>query len=233
MIVLRKSNDRGHAEHGWLESYHTFSFADYSDPEQMGFGDLRVINEDRVAPEAGFSTHSHRNMEIVSYVIEGALAHRDSMGNASIIPEGDVQRMSAGTGVSHSEYNPASSGIVHFLQIWIIPHSQDLPPGYEQKHFTDEDKLGRLCLIASMDGRAGSLRLNQDADIHATILDGKTEIVHVMRKNRIAYLHVVKGSMHLGDIELSSGDGAKITDEDAVRLRSNGRCEALLFDLKA
>lgn len=232
MILLRKSNDRGHAEHGWLDSYHTFSFADYFDPEQLGFGDLRVINDDRVAPGTGFGTHPHKNMEIVSYVISGTLAHKDNMGNASSILSGDVQRMSAGTGVLHSEFNPSGSDPVHFLQIWILPHTQGLTPGYEQKHFSDEEKRGRLCLIASMDGRAGSLSLNQDADLYATILDSNGEIAHGMKPGRIAYLHVVAGSLLLDGNALESGDGAKINHQDEIRFRANGRCEVLLFDLK-
>lgn len=228
MIVLRKSEDRGHAEHGWLESRHTFSFAGYFDPEQMGYGDLRVINEDRVSPGSGFGTHGHSDMEIVSYVIEGELAHKDSMGNASTIRRGDVQRMSAGTGVRHSEFNPSGKEPVHFLQIWILPDTQGLMPGYEQKHFPDEEKLGRFCLVASPNGREGSLTLHQDAEIHAAILDGG--LTRKLEAGRIAYLHVVKGSLNLNGICLCEGDGAKISGEEEIRL--NGKGEVLFFDLK-
>lgn len=229
MIVLRKSGERGHADHGWLESFHTFSFADYFNPGEMGFGDLRVINDDRVEPGKGFGTHPHRDMEIVSYVIAGELAHKDSMGNASTIGRGDVQRMSAGTGVMHSEYNPSPSSPVHFLQIWILPEVKGIEPGYEQTHFSDEDKLNRLLLVASREGRQGSVSLNQDADIYATLLDGG-EVSHGPRPGRIAYLHVVEGRINLNGIELETGDGAKISNEDEIRL--NGAGEALLFDLK-
>lgn len=229
MIVPRKSGERGHADHGWLKSAHTFSFADYHDPSQMGYGDLRVINDDRVEPSEGFGTHSHHDMEIVSYVVEGELAHKDSMGNASTIRRGDVQRMSAGTGVMHSEYNPSSSSQVHFLQIWILPEKKGIEPGYEQKHFTEEDKLNRLRLIASKTGREGSISLNQDADIYAALLDG-AEASHALSPGRIAYLHVVEGDIRLNGLELSSGDGAKIRNEDTLVF--SGKGELLLFELK-
>ena len=228
MIILRKSEDRGRAQHGWLDSHHTFSFADYFDPSQMGYGDLRVINEDRVSPSSGFGMHSHSNMEIISYVIEGALAHRDTMGNASTLSEGDVQRMSAGMGVMHSECNPSDADPVHFLQIWILPSEKGLVPGYEQKHFPEADKTGKLCLIASPDGRNSSLSIRQEAEIYATIpLEGVTRL---MRRGRIAYLQVVKGNVNLNGLDLSAGDGAKIESEHKLRLKGDG--EALIFDLK-
>lgn len=228
MIIPRKSADRGHAQHGWLDSRHTFSFADYFDPSQMGCGDLRVINDDLVLPSKGFAAHSHKDMEIVSYVIEGTLAHKDSMGNASVILPGDVQRMSAGTGVTHSEFNPSDTDPVHFLQIWIMPNAKGLEPGYEQKRFPDNQKLNRLCLIASSDGRDGSLSLSQDADIYATIpVEG---VSHRMRGGRIAYLHIVQGNLSLNGLDFTAGDGAKIEGETELNLQGSG--EALLFDLK-
>lgn len=229
MIVPRKSGERGHADHGWLKSFHTFSFADYHDPAQMGYGDLRVVNDDRVEPAKGFGTHPHRDMEIISYVIEGELAHKDSMGNSSVIRRGDVQRMSAGTGVLHSEFNPSSSSPVHFLQIWILPEARGIEPSYEQKHFPDPVKLNRLRLIASRSGREGSVSLNQDADVYAALLD-KSEVSHRMRTGRIAYLHVVQGEISLNGLPLVSGDGAKIECEESLVLSGSG--EVLLFDLR-
>jgi redox-sensitive bicupin YhaK (pirin superfamily) len=229
MIDRRKGDERGHADHGWLKSFHTFSFADYHDPSQMGYGDLRVINDDRVEPSKGFGTHSHRDMEIISYVIEGELAHKDSMGNASTITRGDVQRMSAGTGVMHSEYNPSSASPVHFLQIWILPERKGIEPSYEQKHFSNEAKLNRLRLIASKTGRDGSISLNQDADLYAALLDN-SEVSYRLSPGRIAYLHVVKGGILLNGLALSTGDGAKINNEDNLVLSGSG--ELLLFDLK-
>lgn len=228
MISIRKSAERGHAKHGWLESRHTFSFADYHDPSQMGYGDLRVINEDRVSPSSGFGMHSHRNMEIISYVIEGELAHKDSMGNAFTLSKGDVQRMSAGTGVMHSECNPSEKEPVHFLQIWILPDAKEISPGYEQKRFLDEEKLERLCLVASHDGRQGSLSIRQDVEIYATFA-GKG-VNYPMRVGRIAYIHVVSGKMNLNGLDLAEGDGAKIANEPELRLEGEG--EALIFDLK-
>ncbi len=228
MITPRRSEERGHGSHGWLESRHTFSFASYADPLHMGYGDLRVINDDRVSPSQGFGMHSHSNMEILSYVIEGELAHRDSMGNASTIGCGDVQRMSAGTGVMHSEYNPSDKHPVHFLQIWILPNARGLQPGYEQKHFPEERKQNRLCLVASLDGREGSLTINQDADVYATIpLEG---VSLPLRRGRIVYLHVVKGNLRLDGMDLEAGDGAKISNENSLELKGSG--EALIFDLK-
>ena len=231
MILIRKSEERGHSSHGWLESRHSFSFGEYLDPDHMGFGPLRVINDDRVMPGTGFGRHPHRDMEIISYVVEGSLAHQDSLGNESTLRQGDVQRMSAGTGVLHSEFNPSEADAVHFLQIWILPGLEDLPPSYEQKHFSRQDKLGRLRLIASHDGREGSLGINQDADVYATVLEGGQSVTHPVGADRMAYLHVVKGVIRLGEIELSDGDGARIALEPSVTLSGEG--EALLFDMRA
>ncbi|NNM83088.1 MAG: pirin family protein [Burkholderiales bacterium] len=226
-ILIRKSAQRGHSSHGWLDSFHTFSFSQYHDPKQMGHGSLRVINDDRVAPGTGFATHPHRDMEIISYVIEGELAHRDSMGNESVIRRGDVQRMSAGSGILHSEYNPSGSEPVHFLQIWILPDALGIPPEYQQKHFTEDEKSGRFRLIASRDGREGSLSIHQDTDLYATI-PGEEPITQALRGK--AYLHVVKGEIFLGNIPLSAGDGARIDDEPSISLSGCG--EALLFDMR-
>jgi redox-sensitive bicupin YhaK (pirin superfamily) len=200
MIAIRTSKDRGHVDHGWLDARHTFSFADYYDPAHMGFRALRVINEDRVQPAQGFPPHGHRDMEIVSYVLAGALEHRDSMGHGSVIRPGDVQRMSAGTGVRHSEYNPSPAEPVHFLQIWIEPEARHLPPGYEQKTYLAEDKCGRLRLIASRDGAEGSVVIHQDARIHATVLDPGQEVVHRPAPGRHAWVQVARGSVTLSTI---------------------------------
>jgi quercetin 2,3-dioxygenase len=231
MIQVRKSGDRGHANHGWLDSHHTFSFADYHDPEHVQFSVLRVINEDRVAPGAGFPTHGHRDMEIVSYVLEGALEHKDSMGTGSVIRPGDVQRMSAGTGVRHSEFNASKSEFVHFLQIWILPKTNGIAPGYEQKHFAPVDLSGRLRLIASPDGRDGSVTIHQDALLYATKLDSGTSVAHSLAPGRRAYIHVARGVVALNGTPLAAGDGARIEQESSLRL-SNGRAaEVLVFDL--
>lgn len=193
MITVRKSLDRGRADHGWLLSYHSFSFANYYDPQEMGWGTLRVINEDRVQPGMGFGTHGHQDMEIISYVLDGQLQHKDNMGNGTIIRPGDVQRMSAGTGVQHSEFNPSPSALVHFLQIWIEPERHGIKPSYEQKFFTAEDKRGRLRLVASGDGRDGSVTVHQDATIFASLLSPEDQVSHRIAAGRIAYLHLVKG----------------------------------------
>ena len=232
MIALRKSQERGHANHGWLDSYHTFSFAGYYDPREMGFGTLRVINEDRVAPGQGFGTHPHRDMEIISYVLEGALAHKDSIGTGSVIRPGDVQRMSAGTGVSHSEFNPSPSEGVHFLQIWIEPNQYGVAPGYEQKNFTREEKKGRLRLIASPDGAEGSVKIHQDARVYASVLEGDDAVTYVLPSGRQAYVHVARGSVQLNGTALTAGDGAKITAENELRLSGGQAAEVLLFDMK-
>jgi redox-sensitive bicupin YhaK (pirin superfamily) len=231
MIEKRPARERGHASHGWLDSYHSFSFADYYDPAHMGFSVLRVINEDQVTPGMGFPTHGHRDMEIVSYVLEGALEHKDSMGNGSVIRPGDVQRMSAGTGVRHSEYNASKTDLVHFLQIWILPKSNGIAPGYEQKHFAPEDLNGRLRLIASPDGRDGSVTIHQDAFLYTTTLTGKANVTHPFAPGRKAYIHVARGEVTVNGQMLTAGDGVKIEKENQVTLSTSGAGEALLFDL--
>ena len=206
MLEIRKAAERGHANHGWLDSWHSFSFADYHDPRHMGFGPLRVINEDRIQPGMGFGTHGHRDMEIISYVLEGALAHKDSMGNGSTIEPGDVQRMSAGRGVMHSEFNHAAADETHFLQIWIEPNVRGIDPGYEQKRFDTEDKRGRLRLVASPDGREGSVKIHQDAFVYAALLDGAERLAHRLEPNRRAYLHVARGRLRANGQALIAGD---------------------------
>jgi redox-sensitive bicupin YhaK (pirin superfamily) len=231
MLTVRKSHARGHANHGWLDSYHTFSFADYYDPREMGFGSLRVINEDRVQPGMGFGTHPHRDMEIISYVLEGALEHRDSLGTGSVIRPGDVQRMSAGTGVRHSEYNASERELVHFLQIWIEPSVQGVKPSYEQKTFGAQDKRGRLRLVASPDGAEGSVTIHQDAKLFAGLLDGADEVSHALPADRKAYVHVARGEVEVNGQRLSAGDGARISDEPQLRFANARGAELLLFDL--
>ncbi len=231
MIELRRSEDRGHAQHGWLESRHSFSFADYYDPEHMGFGPLRVINEDRVQPGMGFGTHGHRDMEIISYVLEGKLEHRDSIGNGSVIAPGDVQRMSAGRGVQHSEYNPSRTEGTHFLQIWIEPAQRGIAPGYEQQHIGQEQKRGTLRLIASPDGDSGSVRIHQDARVYATVLDGNDAVTHEIAEGRRAYIHVAVGAAHVNGVRLATGDAARITNERTIRIDRAEAAEVLLFDL--
>lgn len=232
MLQVRRSTERGHESHGWLDSRHTFSFADYFDPRHMGFGALRVINEDRVQAGAGFPPHSHRDMEIISYVLEGALAHKDSLGSGSVIRPGDVQRMSAGTGVQHSEYNASTTEPVHFLQIWILPARQGLPPSYEEKHFDEADLRGRWRLVASPDARAGSVRLHQNAFLYATRVTGGETLEHALTPGRKAYLHVARGSIQMNDLALTAGDGVAVTHESQVRITARGPGEALLFDLE-
>jgi redox-sensitive bicupin YhaK (pirin superfamily) len=222
MLKLRRANERGHANHGWLDTNHSFSFADYYDPANMGFGPLRVLNEDRVAPGKGFPPHSHRDMEIISYVLEGALEHKDSMGNGSIIRPGDVQRMSAGTGVTHSEYNASKSEPVHFLQIWIVPEKQGLPAGYEQKQFSD--LRGQWRLVASPDGKDGSVTIRQNARLYAAVLAGETLTWQGSR----GWLQVARGEAKVGDTSLAAGDGLAFEKET---LSVHGNCEVLLFDL--
>jgi hypothetical protein len=231
MITLRKSSDRGHAEHGWLHSQHSFSFADYYDPQQMGWGPLRVINEDRVEPDQGFGTHGHRDMEIISYVLAGELQHKDSMGNGTIIRPGDVQRMSAGTGVRHSEFNPSPNSRVHFLQIWIEPDALGITPGYEQKFFAPDEKRGQLRLIASQDGRTGSVTVHRNADLYASLLAPGDEVSHALAADRLAYLHVVRGAVRLNGVRLETGDAAKIEAEQALKIAADADSEVLLFDL--
>ena len=230
MIVLRPAAERGRAEYGWLDSRHSFSFGSYHDERHMGFGALRVINEDRVAPGAGFDTHGHRDMEIVSYVLEGALEHRDSIGTGSVIRPGEVQRMTAGTGIRHSEFNASRTAPVHFLQIWILPDRTGLPPGYEQKAFPAAERQGRLRLVASRDGREGSLRLHQDVDLYAATLPAETSLRFPLRPGRRAWLQVARGAVRLDDTRLAAGDGAAITDQASLELAGEGG-EILLFDL--
>src|SRR5438477_4197247 len=218
MHVTRRSEDRGLADFGWLKSRHTFSFGDYHDPDHMGFGPLRVINEDRVAPGRGFGTHAHRDMEIISYVLEGQLKHKDSIGTGSVIEPGDVQRMSAGTGVRHSEFNPSPSVPVHFLQIWIQPDKIGIPASYEQKHFDAAAKRGRLRLIASPDGREGSVTIHQDAYVYAGLFDGEERAVSILGANRRAYVHVARGQVSVNGVALSAGDAAKVTQTIEVEV---------------
>jgi len=233
MIQLRRSTERGHADHGWLKSQHSFSFADYHDPAHMGFGNLRVINEDRIAPGTGFGTHGHRDMEIVSYVLSGELAHRDNMGNGTAILPGDVQRMSAGRGVLHSEYNHAPDATTHFLQIWILPNQLGIAPGYEQKHFDDADKRGRLRLVASPDGRDGSVTLHADASIRAGLFDGAEQATLALDPRRLAYVHVVRGSVNVNGAPLAAGDAAQLKAETQLTLEQGRGAEVLVFDLAA
>lgn len=231
MIKIRKSDERGHIEHGWLDTWHTFSFGDYFDPEEMGFSCLRVINDDRVAPAAGFPMHPHRNMEIVTYVLEGALAHKDSLGSGSEIRPGEVQRMSAGRGITHSEYNPSPDQPVHLLQIWIEPDQANVEPRYEQKVFPAEERQGRLRLLASKDGRNGSLSIHQDAVLYDALLNSGDTIAYAIAPDRRAYLHVASGEVLLEGIPLREGDGAKIEQLGNIQLASNSQGLILLFDL--
>jgi redox-sensitive bicupin YhaK (pirin superfamily) len=230
-MEIRRSAERGHAQHGWLDSFHSFSFADYHDPEHMGFGPLRVINEDRVQPGQGFGTHGHRDMEIISYVLEGALAHRDSMGNGSVLKPGDVQRMSAGTGVRHSEYNGSEREPVHFLQIWIEPAVRNVAPSYQEAHFDDAAKRGTLRLIASGDGRAGSVAIHQDANVYAALIDGTERVEFAQRAGRRTYVHVVRGKLDVAGQALAAGDALKSVGEARVVLEGGSDAEVLLFDL--
>jgi len=231
MTEIRRSTDRGYADHGWLRSYHSFSFADYYDPEHVEFGPLRVINEDRVAAGAGFGTHGHRDMEIISYVLEGALAHRDSTGTSSVIRPGDVQRMSAGRGVLHSEFNHSQSEPVHFLQIWIQPAVLGIAPGYEQKHFSAADKRGRLCLVASPDGAQGSVTIRQDARVHAGLFDGAERAALQVVPGRRLYVHVARGRVTANGAALAAGDALKLAGVTTLELTEGVDAEVLVFDL--
>lgn len=231
MFQIRKARERGHADHGWLDSWHTFSFADYYDPGHMGFRSLRVINDDRVQPGMGFGTHPHRDMEIISYVLEGELEHRDSMGNGSVIRSGEVQRMSAGTGITHSEFNHSKSEPVHFLQIWIFPQKTGLSPEYEQKFFPDEAKRGTLKLIASSDGRNGSVTIHQDASLYAAVLDSGDEVVYDILPDRHLWLQVARGKVAAGGHPLERGDGLGVSVEDRLVIAGLENAEILLFDL--
>ena len=231
MIRIRRSADRGHADHGWLDTKHTFSFARYYDPEHMGFRALRVINEDKVAPARGFGTHPHDNMEIISYVVGGGLAHRDSMGNGSVLTAGDVQRMTAGTGVRHSEMNPSLDEPVHFLQIWILPERQSLESGYQEKHFSDDDKRGGLHLIASGNSTNGALAIHQDVDLYATVLAPGEVAGLDLRPGRHAWVQVIRGEVTVNSEDLGPGDGAALSAETRLELEGKTESEILVFDL--
>ncbi len=231
MMTIRPAAQRGHADHGWLNSHHTFSFADYHDPAHMGFRQLRVINEDRVQPGRGFGTHPHRDMEIVSYVLEGGLQHKDSMGTGSIIRPGDVQRMSAGTGVTHSEYNASSTELVHFLQIWLLPSRRGMAPGYEQKAFPREEKDGRLRLVASPDGAEGSVTIHTDVRLFAGLFDQGQTADHALLPGRHAWVHVARGRVRVNGQELAAGDAAALSNEEKVHVEGIEGGEVLVFDL--
>ena len=230
-MQIRRANERGYADHGWLRSFHTFSFADYYDPAHMGFRSLRVINEDRVQPGEGFGTHSHRDMEIISYVLEGELEHKDSMGTSSIIRPGEVQRMSAGTGVTHSEFNASRSELVHFLQIWILPERPGGKPGYEQKAFPEAERKGKLRLVASPDGRDGSVTIRQDVTLHTALLCTGEALRHALEPGRHAWVHVARGQVEIGGEQLEAGDAAAISDARGLELSGRDASEVLLFDL--
>ena len=233
MLTLRKSNDRGYADHGWLKSFHTFSFAGYHDPKHMGFGNLRVINEDRIAPGTGFGTHGHRDMEIISYVLSGELAHQDNIGNVESIPPGDVQRMSAGRGVVHSEFNHKKDETTHFLQIWIEPNVRGIAPGYEQKSFSAADKRGRLRLVVSPDGADGSVSMHADARLYAGLIDGNESAELALDPQRKSYVHLVRGELEVNGRKLASGDAAMLEGESRLKLASGKNAEVLVFDLAA
>ena len=231
MIELRPARERGHSDRGWLNSWFSFSFADYHDPAHMGFSVLRVINDDRVQPGQGFGMHGHHDMEIVTYVLEGALEHKDSLGNGSVIRPGDVQRMSAGSGIRHSEFNPSASEKVHLLQIWLLPAQTGLPPSYEQKFFGEDEKRGRLRLIVAPDGEDGAVLIGQDARIYAALLDGDEQATHAFSPGHKGYVHVARGALDLNGLNLGTGDGVKIAGEQEVVLSGGQQAEVLLFDL--
>jgi len=231
MTEIRRSNERGYADHGWLKSFHTFSFADYFDPEHVQVGPLRVINEDRVAAGQGFGTHGHRDMEIISYVLDGELAHKDSMGNGSTIRPGDVQRMSAGSGVRHSEFNPSSTQPVHFLQIWIQPNAQGIEPSYEEKRFSVQEKRGRLRIIASPDQAEGSVLIHQDARVYAGLFDGSESATLNVEPGRTLYVHVARGTVTANGTVLNGGDAVTLTDTEKLELQHGQQAEVLVFDL--
>ena len=231
MITLRPAAERGRADYGWLDSRHTFSFSDYYDPRHTGFRSLRVINEDRVAPGRGFGTHSHRDMEIISYVVAGRLAHKDSTGTSAVIRPGEVQRMTAGTGVSHSEFNPSGTEPTHFLQVWILPERRGLPPGYEQREFTDAERRGRLRLVASRDGAEGSLVVHQDVRLYSALLAGGEEVTHPLGAGRHAWVQLVRGAVAVNGALMAAGDGCAASAESALRIGASEDAELLLFDL--
>ena len=231
MLTLRKAQDRGYADHGWLKSFHSFSFADYFDPAHTGVGNLRVINEDRIAPGTGFGTHSHRDMEIVSYVLEGALGHKDDIGNGASIVPGEVQRMSAGTGIAHSEFNHAADQTTHFLQIWLLPNRRGIAPGYEQKAFPESDKRGRLRLVASPDGRDGSVTIHSDASMYAGLFDGPERAELALDPQRLAYVQLVRGAARVNGQALEAGDAARLDGESRLVLDHGRSAEVIVFDL--
>ncbi len=231
MITLRPAHTRGHANYGWLDTWHTFSFADYYDPEEKGYGTLRVLNEDRILPGGGFPTHGHRDMEIVTWILEGALEHKDSLGNGSVITPGELQRMSSGRGIRHSEYNPSTDTPVHLLQIWIEPATRGLAPGYEQKRFAPDALQGRLCLVASPLGREGSVTIHQDTEVYAARLGAGEAVSHVLKPGRLAYLHVARGRLTLNSQSMAAGDGAKVRDEGRLDIVGLDAAELLLFDM--
>ncbi|MDJ0624960.1 MAG: pirin family protein [Candidatus Caenarcaniphilales bacterium] len=233
MLKLRKAEERGPSDFGWLQSMHTFSFGHYYDPEHMGFGTLRVINEDKVKPGKGFGTHPHKDMEIISYVLEGALEHKDSMGNGSIIRPGDVQRMSAGTGVTHSEFNPSEKEDVHFLQIWFLPNQIGLKPGYEQRNFSTEEKKGKFKLVASEEGRNGSISLNQDMDMSVAILDNGQQQSYNLKQDRKAWIHLAKGKVTVNSIQMKAGDGLAIENIEKLNFQDAKEAEIIVFDMKS
>jgi quercetin 2,3-dioxygenase len=234
MITIRPAQERGAANFGWLDSRHSFSFGQYFEAEYMGFANLRVINEDKVAPAGGFAPHGHQDMEIISYVLQGALEHKDSLGTGSIIRPGDVQRMSAGTGIRHSEFNASPVDPVHFLQIWILPERKGIEPSYQQKTFTEAEKHGNLRLVGSRDGREGSIEIHQDVDFYAALLADGAEVIHTLGEKRVAWLQVARGEVQLNDLTLSAGDGAAIERESSIILRGSGNgAEVLLFDMAA
>lgn len=233
MKKLRKSADRGYADHGWLKSFHSFSFAGYHDAQHMSFGPLRVVNEDRITKGSGFGTHGHKDMEIISYVLEGAVAHKDSMGNGSTIKPGDVQRMSAGTGVMHSEFNANDKGDTHFLQIWIVPDKNSIAPGYEEKHFSVEQKRGQLRLIGSDDGRDGSVKVQQDIALYAGLFNGSETAALSIAPGRVVYVHAARGSAKVAGVTLTSGDALMVTDESLLEISSGNDAEILVFDMAA
>lgn len=231
MITLRRSDERGHANHGWLDSYHTFSFANYYDPQQMGFRALRVINDDRVAPGAGFGAHSHQDMEIITYVLEGALEHKDSLGTGAVITPGEVQRMSAGTGITHSEFNHSQTEPVHLLQIWIVPDTRGLKPSYEQRHFLLAEKQGKLRLIAARDGRDGAVTIHQDVDLYSSVLAAGDRVSHQLEAGRHAWIQVAQGEATFNGYALQVGDGVAVTEAKRLEVSTGTEAEILLFDL--
>lgn len=231
MIAIRKSEARGHANHGWLDSYHTFSFANYYDPKQMNFRSLRVINEDIINPGKGFGTHGHRDMEIITYVLAGALEHKDSLGTGAVIKPGEVQRMSAGTGIQHSEFNHSQTDPVHLLQIWLLPDTNGLPPSYEQRDFPVAERRGNLRLVAARDARDGAVKIHQDVDLYAAVLDKNSRVSHALQSNRHAWVQVARGSVLLNGLALEKGDGAAVSDESELLLEATADAEILLFDL--